>query len=49
MRSGAFLPPPLGGQIGGMMNYFCVNTLDEIKEYLTGAAVVAFDFMLAKH
>ena len=26
------------------MNYFCVNTLDEIKEYLAGAAVVAFDF-----
>lgn len=26
------------------MDYLCVNTLNEIKEYLTGAAVVAFDF-----
>lgn len=44
MRSGAFLPPPLCGQIGGIMDYSCVNTLNEIKEYLAGAAVVAFDF-----
>lgn len=26
------------------MDYSCVNTLNEIKEYLAGAAVVAFDF-----
>lgn len=26
------------------MNYSCVTTLDKIKEYLAGAAVVAFDF-----
>ena len=32
------------GQIGGMMDYSCVTTLDRIKEYLAGAAVVAFDF-----
>lgn len=26
------------------MNYSCVTTLSKIKEYLAGAAVVAFDF-----
>ena len=26
------------------MDYSCVSTLNEIKEYLAGAAVVAFDF-----
>ncbi len=44
MRSGAARPPPLFGQNGGNMDYSCVTTLKKIKDYLAGAAIVAFDF-----
>ena len=44
MLGGAARPFPYSGQIGGMMDYSCVTDHGKIKDYLAGAAVVAFDF-----
>ena len=44
MLGGAARPFPDSGQIGGMMDYSCVTDHGKIKDYLAGAAVVAFDF-----
>ena len=39
------MPPlPYAGLEGADMNYTCVTTLKKIKDYLAGAAIVAFDF-----